>query len=86
MHVIATRPQFVGVRTHRGEKQHDLLLMMSLIGAKTHVLRHEDGSGVRGRKMLQWKELVAEDCEHKKASSSGPLVSPDRALNKGNFL
>ena len=55
--------QFVGVRPHRGEEQHDLLLMMLFVSAEAHVFGHENARRGRRRQRLWWKQLVSEDDE-----------------------
>ncbi len=56
--------EFVRVGAHRGEKEHDLLLMMADIGAKPQVFGHEDGRRICRRQMLRREELVTENDQH----------------------
>ncbi len=51
--------QLVSVATHGGKKQHDLLLMVPLVGTQTHVLSHEHRFWLKRLYMRDRKELVA---------------------------
>ncbi len=63
MHVVTGRPERVGVGSHRGEKQHDFLLVMPNIGAQSEVFSHENTRLGRRGQMLEGKQLVTENDE-----------------------
>ena len=60
MHGVASLRQFVSISPHCGEKQHNLLLMVSDVGTQAEVLANEDRYLIRRGQKPPWKQLVSE--------------------------
>ncbi len=65
MHFVALGTQFVGVGAHRGEEQHELLLVMANVAAQLQVLGHEDADVRRRGQVMRREQLVAENDEQR---------------------
>ncbi len=83
MHVVTGLAQLIGISAHRRKEQHDLLLVVSLIGTEPDVLGHEDGHRARWRQVSQPEQLVTQDDQHtamNRAQAAGD--QPETRMNR----
>ncbi len=86
--VVSFGTQLVGVGAHRGEKQHDFLLMVANVGTETHVLGQEYSGLGRWWQVLRREQLIAEDDEQRVSLAHDGLrraCSSPRAIASGEI-